>query len=198
MDQILESISSNPAIGLAIVLLGIALVLSFVKKLVKLAALVLIVFGALGYFLQSGGELPETLGDPPTVDLDNAADKVRDVAGTMKERFEDTKEAVETIKDKLPDIEKAAEMVESLEEPAKVVGEALQNTASDVAETTKKLPSTLKDILPNRKTASDEPATEVSETNERKVRNEMLDMVKKRSSMLKARIKEAAESTKSE
>ena len=36
------------------------------------------------------------------------------------------------------------------------------------------------------------------ETKERKVRNEMLDMVKKRSSMLKARIKEAAESTKGE
>ena len=198
MDQILDSIGSNPAIGIAIVLLGLALVLSVIKKLVKLAALVLLIFGALGYFLQNGGALPDTLSDPPTVDLEDAADKMRDVAGTMKDRFEDTKEAVETIKEKLPDIDKAAEMVESLEEPAKVVGEALQNTASDVAETTKKLPTTLQDILPSRKSTNDEVTTEGSETKERKVRNEMLDMVKKRSSMLKARIKEAAESTKGE
>ena len=51
MEQMIDAIQTNPALGLALVLLAFALILSIVKKLVKLAALVLLVLGGLGYFL---------------------------------------------------------------------------------------------------------------------------------------------------
>ena len=50
----------------------------------------------------------------------------------MKERLKATQKAVDTLRENLPDVDEAAEIVEALEEPAKVVGEALQNTASGV------------------------------------------------------------------
>lgn len=188
MVEIIDSVSANPAIGLAILLLAIALVLSIVKKLVKLAALVLIIFGALGYFLQSGDGVPSALTESPSLDFEEAGEELQDVADTIKEN--------------LPDLERATEVVESLEEPVKVVGEALQNTASDVADKTKRLPTTLKDIMPGFKSTqpskSNTADEESTETKKDRVKNQMLDMVKKRSSMLKARIKEAADSAKGE
>ncbi|MEC8052182.1 MAG: hypothetical protein VX210_15420 [Myxococcota bacterium] len=199
MEQMIDAIQTNPALGLALVLLAFALILSIVKKLVKLAALVLLVLGGLGYFLQSQETtLPEAL-ERANDELRDAADDIGDVTDGMKERLKATQKAVETIRENLPDADQAAEMVEALEEPAKVVGEALQNTASGVAETTKKLPTTLKDIMPGLKSTkkSDEEKSP-EELKKEKVKNQMLDMVKKRSSLIKERIKNAAESTKTE
>ena len=199
MEQMIDAIQTNPALGLALVLLAFALILSIVKKLVKLAALVLLVLGGLGYFLQSQETtLPEAL-ERANDELRDAADNIGDVSDDMKERLKATQKAVDTIRENLPDVDEAAEIVEALEEPAKVVGEALQNTASGVAETTKKLPTTLKDIMPGLKSAkqSDEEKSP-EELKKEKVKNQMLDMVKKRTSLIKERIKNAAESTKSE
>ena len=199
MEQMIDAIQTNPALGLALVLLAFALILSIVKKLVKLAALVLLVLGGLGYFLQSQETtLPEAL-ERANDELRDAADDIGDVTDGMKERLKATQKAVETIRENLPDADQAAEMVEALEEPAKVVGEALQNTASGVAETTKKLPTTLKDIMPGLKSTkkSDEEKSP-EELKKEKVKNQMLDMVKKRTSLIKERIKNAAESTKTE
>ena len=199
MEQMIDAIQTNPALGLALVLLAFALILSIVKKLVKLAALVLLVLGGLGYFLQSQETtLPEAL-ERANDELRDAADDIGDVTDGMKERLKATQKAVETIRENLPDADQAAEMVEALEEPAKVVGEALQNTASGVAETTQKLPTTLKDIMPGLKSTkkSDEEKSP-EELKKEKVKNQMLDMVKKRSSLIKERIKNAAESTKTE
>lgn len=199
MEQMIDAIQTNPALGLALVLLAFALILSIMKKLVKLAALVLLVLGGLGYFLQSQETtLPEAL-ERANDELRDAADDIGDVTDGMKERLKATQKAVETIRENLPDADQAAEMVEALEEPAKVVGEALQNTASGVAETTKKLPTTLKDIMPGLKSTkkSDEEKSP-EELKKEKVKNQMLDMVKKRSSLIKERIKNAAESTKTE
>ena len=199
MEQMIDAIQTNPALGLALVLLAFALILSIVKKLVKLAALVLLVLGGLGYFLQSQETtLPEAL-ERANDELRDAADDIGDVTDGMKERLKATQKAVETIRENLPDADQAAEMVEALEEPAKVVGEALQNTASGVAETTKKLPTTLKDIMPGLKSTkkSDEEKSP-EELKKEKVKNQMLDMVKERTSLIKERIKNAAESTKSE
>lgn len=199
MEEMINAIQTNPALGLALVLLAFALILSIVKKLVKLAALVLLVLGGLGYFLQSQETtLPEAL-ERANDELRDAADDIGDVTDGMKERLKATQKAVETIRENLPDADQAAEMVEALEEPAKVVGEALQNTASGVAETTKKLPTTLKDIMPGLKSTkkSDEEKSP-EELKKEKVKNQMLDMVKKRTSLIKERIKNAAESTKTE
>ena len=199
MEQMIDAIQTNPALGLALVLLAFALILSIVKKLVKLAALVLLVLGGLGYFLQSQETtLPEAL-ERANDELRDAADDIGDVTDGMKERLKATQKAVETIRENLPDADQAAEMVEALEEPAKVVGEALQNTASGVADTTKTLPATLKDIMPGLKSTkqSDEDKSP-EELKKEKVKNQMLDMVKKRTSLIKERIKNAAESTKTE
>lgn len=199
MEQILEAVTNNPALGLAIVLLAFALILSVVKKLVKLAALVLLVLGGLGYILQTQQTtLPEAI-ERANDELRDAADNLGAVSDGMKERLKATQEAVDSLRENMPDAAEASEMVEALEAPAKVVGEALQNTANGVAETTKKLPTTLKDIMPglNSSERSDKEKSP-EQLKKDKVKNQMIDMVKKRSSMIKERIKNATESTKTE
>ena len=80
MEQMIDAIQTNPALGLALVLLAFALILSIVKKLVKLAALVLLVLGGLGYFLQSQETtLPEAL-ERANDELRDAADNIGDVS----------------------------------------------------------------------------------------------------------------------
>ena len=87
MEQMIDAIQTNPALGLALVLLAFALILSIVKKLVKLAALVLLVLGGLGYFLQSQETtLPEAL-ERANDELRDAADNIGDVSDGMKERL---------------------------------------------------------------------------------------------------------------
>ena len=90
MEQMIDAIQTNPALGLALVLLAFALILSIVKKLVKLAALVLLVLGGLGYFLQSQETtLPEAL-ERANDELRDAADNIGDVSDGMKERLKAT------------------------------------------------------------------------------------------------------------
>jgi len=185
MEEMINIVSKNPALGLAAVLLVFALILSILKKLVKVAALTLIVIGGLVYILQNQG-------------IENATKSLNNVSSTVK----DTQDAVEALSDNLPDADSST-IVEVLEEPAKTVEKVLQNTATSAAETGKKLPTSLKDILPksmqpSANNDSTDDASEEQTTAEKKqeLKNKMRNMVKKRTNDLKERIKRATESAR--
>ena len=202
MEEMIDIVSNNPALGLAAVLLVFALILSILKKLVKVAALTLIVIGGLIYILQSQGQpLPDAI-ESANQGIEKATESLNSVGSKVKDTIQDTQNAVETLRDKLPDAD-PSKIVEALEEPAKTVGKALQNTASSAAETGKKLPTSLKDILPKAmQPASEENATdeasEESTTSEKKqdLNKKMRNMVKKRTDVLKERIKRATDSAR--
>jgi len=202
MEEMIDIVSNNPALGLAAVLLVFALILSILKKLVKVAALTLIVIGGLVYILQSQGQpLPDAI-ESANQGIEKATESLNSVGSKVKDTIQDTQNAVETLRDKLPDAD-PSKIVEALEEPAKTVGKALQNTASGAAETGKKLPTSLKDILPKAmQPASEENATdeasEESTTSEKKqdLNKKMRNMVKKRTDVLKERIKRATDSAR--
>ena len=84
MEQMIDAIQTNPALGLALVLLAFALILSIVK-LVKLAALAA---GPRWTRLLSQSQettLPEAL-ERANDELRDAADNIGDVSDDMKER----------------------------------------------------------------------------------------------------------------
>ena len=202
MSEMIDIVSNNPALGLATVLLFLALILSILKKLVKVAALTLIVIGGLVYILQSQGQpLPDAI-ESANDGIEKAAESLSNVRSRVKTTIEETQDAVETLRDKLPDAD-PSKLVDALEEPAKTVGKALQNTANSAAETGKKLPSTLKDILPKAMqpveaddNAAEEPEEQTVSEKKQELNQKMKVMIKKRSDVLKERIKNATDSAR--
>ena len=120
MEEMIDIVSNNPALGLAAVLLVFALILSILKKLVKVAALTLIVIGGLVYILQSQGQpLPEAI-ESANQGIEKATESLNNVGSKVKDTIQDTQNAVETLRDKLPDAD-PSKIVEALEEPAKTL-----------------------------------------------------------------------------
>ncbi len=100
LEQLIETLTSNPVYLAGAVVLALIIVIGFVKKLVKLAVFVIAIFVLfIGYLVYTGQEVPTSIDDIKKTVQEEVIDPGKEM---LKEKAEDAKEkAVEKVKEEV-------------------------------------------------------------------------------------------------